>query len=307
VVQSLLTGTDGFARMNFRVHTHRYEGRSQLHDALEWPNMRIERRSLNADVLRPVTCTCTSVAVALAGRTLLRWSETGAGQRAVAVQPGLASIHPVGFEETEVEIVYPVEYLHIFLAPSAIGTSALADYDVDPARAEVVRAAGVSDPLLKEVAASLHAIVGRPPEPTDRLFIDGASSLLAAHLVSRYSRARPRLSAIPQGLAYDRLRRVIDLVEARFAEEIGLNELAAEACLSPFHFSRLFQKATGLSPHRYVTERRVREAKSKLAQGRLSLVEIALESGFGSQGNFNRIFRKHTGLTPGQFRSQQRS
>jgi AraC family transcriptional regulator len=51
----------------------------------------------------------------------------------------------------------------------------------------------------------------------------------------------------------------------------------------------------------------VREARSKLAQGRLSLVEIALESGFGSQGNFNRIFRKHTGVTPGQFRSQQRS
>jgi AraC family transcriptional regulator len=97
------------------------------------------------------------------------------------------------------------------------------------------------------------------------------------------------------------------LVDCRFAEGIGLDELAAEACLSPFHFSRLFQKATGLSPHRCVTERRVREAKSKLAKGRLSLVEIALESGFGSQGNFNRIFRKHTGLTPGEFRSQQRS
>ena len=107
-------------------------------------------------------------------------------------------------------------------------------------------------------------------------------------------------------LSYQKLTRVLDLVECRFAGEIGLDELAAEACLSPFHFSRLFQKATGLSPHRYVTERRVREAKSKLAEGRLSLVEIALESGFGSQGNFNRIFRKRTGLTPGQFRSQRR-
>jgi len=100
---------------------------------------------------------------------------------------------------------------------------------------------------------------------------------------------------------------VLDLVDDRFASDISLDDLAAEACLSPFHFSRLFRKATGLSPHRYVTERRVREAKAKLTEGRLSLVEIALESGFGSQGSFNRIFRKHTGLTPGRFRAERRS
>ena len=293
--------------MDIQVHTERYEGLSQLHSALEWPNMRIERRSLTAGVLRPVTCSCTSIAVALSGRTLIRWSETGAGQRAVAIQPGLASIHPVGFEETEVEIVSPVEILQIFLAPSIIGTSSLADHDVEPARAEVIRAAGVSDPLLKEIAAALDVIVSRRPEPTDRLFIDGASYLLAAHLVARHSISAQRPAPRTPSLSYEKLKRVLDLIDGRFAEEVGLDELAAEACLSPFHFSRLFQKATGLSPHRYVTERRVREAKSKLAQGRLSLVEIALESGFGSQGNFNRIFRKHTGLTPGQFRRQQRS
>ena len=43
-----------------------------------------------------------------------------------------------------------------------------------------------------------------------------------------------------------------------------------------------------------------------LAQGRLSLAEIALETGFGSQGNFNRIFRRRTGQTPGEFRKQNR-
>ena len=146
--------------MDIQVHTERYEGLSQLHSALEWPNMRIERRSLTAGVLRPVTCSCTSIAVALSGRTLSRWSETGAGQRAVAIQPGLASIHPVGFEETEVEIVSPVEILQIFLAPSIIGTSSLADHDVEPARAEVIRAAGVSDRPL------MSSSPGGPSRPT---------------------------------------------------------------------------------------------------------------------------------------------
>ena len=292
--------------MTFLVHNHRYEG-GQLHSSLERPNMLIEHRSLNASVLPPVTCTCNAISIALAGRTPVRWKEAGAVRRVVAVQPGIASILPVGFDETETEIVSPLECLYIFLAPSVTAASSLADFDIDPSRAEVVRSPAVSDPLLKEIAASLHSILSRPPEPTDRLFIDGASSMLAAHLVSKYSNVAGRRAPPSPSLSYDKLKRVLDLVDCRFAEEIGLDELAAEACLSPFHFSRLFQNATGLSPHRYVTERRIREAKTKLAEGRLSLVEVALEAGFGSQGNFNRIFRKHTGLTPGEFRSQRRS
>jgi AraC family transcriptional regulator len=285
---------------------HRYERIGQLHSSLEWPSMRIEHRSLNSGVLPSFTSKCSAISVALAGRATVRWTEASGLQRVVTVQPGTVSILPVGFDEREFELVSAVECLHIFLAPSVAGSVALADFDVDPAKAEVVRAPGVSDPLLKEVACALRDLLSRPPEPTDRLFIDGVGSMLSAHLVSKYSNiARHPVSRSPS-LSYQRLTRVMDLVECRFTDAIGLDELAAEACLSPFHFSRLFRKATGLSPYRYVAERRVQEAKSKLAEGRLSLVEIALESGFGSQGNFNRIFRKHTGQTPGDFRKRNR-
>jgi len=130
--------------------------------------------------------------------------------------------------------------------------------------------------------------------------------MLSAYLVSKYSNIAHRVLPHSPGLSYQKLTRVLDLVECRFADAIALEELAAEACLSPFHFSRLFQKATGLSPHQYVAERRLQEAKRMLAQGRLSLAEIALETGFGSQGNFNRIFRRRTGQTPGEFRKQNR-
>ena len=290
--------------MTFLVHNHRYE-KSQLHSFLERPTIRIEHRSLDSVVLPPVTCTCNAISIALAGRTPVRWKEAGSVRKVVAVQPGIASILPVGFDETETEIVSPLECLYIFLAPLATAASCLADFDLDPSRAELVRTPAASDPLLKEVAAALHGIISRPPEPTDRLFIDSAGAMLAAHLVSKYSNITQHAAPTPS-LSYQKLKRVLDLIEIRFADEIGLDELAAEACLSPFHFSRLFQKATGLSPHRYLTERRVREAKSKLEEGRLSLVEIALESGFGSQGNLNRVFRRRTGLTPGQFRSQRR-
>ena len=57
-----------------------------------------------------------------------------------------------------------------------------------------------------------------------------------------------------------------------------------------------------MSPHRYVTDRRVQAARHELARDRLSLVEIALAFGFGSQANFTRVFRKAASLTPGQYR-----
>lgn len=291
--------------MAFPVHIHRYEGSGQLHPPLDWPTMRIEHRLLRPGFLRPVTCTCTTVSVALAGRALARWKD--GAFRPVAVRPGIATLQPVGLEETEVEITAPVESLLIFLAPSLTASSALADFDIDPARVELVRTAGISDPLLIEVATALRDMSCRPHEPTDQLFAEGASSMLAAHLVARYSNICLRATMRVPSLSDRKLKRVIELVESRFTEAISLNELAAETCLSPFHFARLFQQATGLPPHRYITERRVQDAKAKLAEGRLSLVEIALESGFGSQGNFSRSFRKHTGLTPGQFRALRRN
>lgn len=293
--------------MTFLAHNHRYEGSSELLGSLETPNLLIEHRSFKPDVLPSDICAYTTIFVALAGRTSVRWKRDGTVQKTVSVQPGVVGVMPLGFEETEIEVVSPVECLHIFLAPSATGHSALTDFDADPAKIEVVRCPRAADPLLQATAVALLDVMSRPPEASDRLFVEGASAMLAAHLVSKYSNIAQRRAPPPPSLSYDKLKRVLDLVDDRWAEAIGLDELAAEACLSPFHFARLFQKATGLSPHRYVTERRVREAKAKLAEGRLSLVEIALESGFGSQGNFNRIFRKHTGLTPGQFRIKQRS
>src|SRR4051812_39479037 len=157
---------------------------------------------------------------------------------------------PLGFEEAEVEIGARVENVHIFLAPSVTGHSSLHDYDADPAKTEIVRYKGMSDPLLKEIASSLLGVVSRPAEASDKLFVESASAMIAAHLVSKYSNIAGRRAPLSPALSYEKLKRVLDLVDCRFAEAIGLDELAAEACLSPFHFSRLFQKATGLSPHR---------------------------------------------------------
>ncbi|WP_049746748.1 helix-turn-helix domain-containing protein [Mycolicibacterium goodii] len=97
---------------------------------------------------------------------------------------------------------------------------------------------------------------------------------------------------------------MLDFIDGNLFESLSLSQLAAEACLSPFHFARLFKEATGSSPQRYVTDRRVEAAKAALASEQSSLMDIAVEQGFGSLDNFIRVFRKSTGETPARYRRQ---
>ena len=85
-----------------------------------------------------------------------------------------------------------------------------------------------------------------------------------------------------------------------------LDELAAAACLSPFHFARAFQRTTGKTPYAYLLERRIARAKDRLSHSSLSLVEIAQETGFATQSGFTRAFTKATGIPPGRFRIERR-
>jgi AraC family transcriptional regulator len=98
------------------------------------------------------------------------------------------------------------------------------------------------------------------------------------------------------------LRRVLAYVEEHLAEEIAVADLANVACLSIFHFTRAFAAATGVPPHRYVSQRRLENAKAMIAMGRASLDEIALDSRFSSQSSFTRAFRRAIGKTPAEYR-----
>lgn len=218
------------------------------------------------------------------------------------IQPGIACILPKGVEESESANTSPLECLHINLPETLIAYSALADYGIDPAKAELAYVGGLRDQTLYQMAIACNSVLGRPAEPTDRLFLDGMQAALAGYLLGTYAIDRWRPPARLPELDSRRFKRVFDYIESFLTEDIRLADLADEACLSEFHFSRLFREVTGLSPHRYVIFRRVQEAQKRLERIKMSLVEIALETGFGSQANFFRVFRKSTGLTPGQYR-----
>jgi len=104
------------------------------------------------------------------------------------------------------------------------------------------------------------------------------------------------------GLRVSCQRRVLDYIEAHLTEEIGLDQLAQEAGLSPNHFSKAFKTSLGVPPWRYVTERRIHRAKKLLLDGSSSITEIAHDLGFSSHSHFTDVFRKATGKPPSHFR-----
>ncbi|ACB95108.1 helix-turn-helix domain-containing protein [Beijerinckia indica] len=274
---------------------------SERLDQAEWSSLRIERRHLEAGAQTALPTECTEIVLMLAGRAGV--SRTGNGETQDTLgRPGMSWIVPSGTQESRIELFGSMECLHLFLPATLIDHSALADYDIDPAKAQIAYAGGLSDPMLLQIGLTFRSLLDRPSQPTDRLIVDGMQAVLAGHLLGSYGVQQWRSTARAPSLDPRRLKRVLDFIEARLATDIALDDLAAEACLSPFHFSRLFKDATGLSPHRYVTDRRVQAARDKLALRHSSLIEIALDTGFGSQANFIRVFRKATGLTPGQYR-----
>jgi AraC family transcriptional regulator len=91
-------------------------------------------------------------------------------------------------------------------------------------------------------------------------------------------------------------------MEEHLGESLHIERLASAVHISPFHFARLFKRATGLPPHAYLMRRRIERAKELLSKGGLPLVHVAAHVGFQTQGHFTEVFRRHAGLTPRRFR-----
>lgn len=103
-----------------------------------------------------------------------------------------------------------------------------------------------------------------------------------------------------------RMQRAAQHVRLHLSENIRLEDMAAAAGLSAFHFSRMFKKTTGLTPHRYLMNARLEKAKALLRECERSLTEIAAECGFWDQSHMSKVFRRLAGISPVQYRDNSR-
>lgn len=110
------------------------------------------------------------------------------------------------------------------------------------------------------------------------------------------------LTSIKGGLAPWAKRRCLELMNARLSEDISLDELAAEAQLSPYHFARMFKQSLGVPPRVYLTRLRVEKACELLEKTSLPITEIAFEVGYSSNQVLARVFLKHRHMSPSNYR-----
>jgi AraC-like DNA-binding protein len=134
--------------------------------------------------------------------------------------------------------------------------------------------------------------------PRGRLYIESLATALTLALLPGANKA------LGPGHRDPRIRRALDWLHTNLADDLSIDDLAAQACLSRFHFTRLFTSELGRSPYRYLLERRLDLARSLLAQTAMPVAEVARRSGFKSAAHFARMFARETGATPGQYRQR---
>lgn len=200
------------------------------------------------------------------------------------------------------------EFLEIYLKPTLFVQAAYESVDLEGL--EIVPQPSIRDPLIQQIGLSLKAelesTVGDSSEMNgmgSRLLAESASTLLAVHLIKQYSAQKPVFREYTGGLPKHKLQVAIDYIQAHLSEDISLETLAQEVGMSMHHFARLFKQSSGYSPYQYVIKCRIEQAKMLLLQRQLSIADVALAVGFGSQSHLTQYFKRFVGITPRQFLS----
>ena len=154
----------------------------------------------------------------------------------------------------------------------------------------------ISDDCLAQQLLKLHIALEDQQIPT----VERESRLWwsLARLILGYADAPPATAEVkPERRCVKKVR---DFIEAHYADDISLPQLAALVNLTPCYLLRLFTKTTGLPPHAYLTYVRLRQAKQLLAHG-CPIAAAAYQTGFTDQSHMTKRFKRAFGITPGQY------
>jgi AraC family transcriptional regulator len=157
------------------------------------------------------------------------------------------------------------------------------------------------DLVVAQITKSILPFLGRS-DALSVLALDQFSLILGAHLIQQYGVFQKSARPSNGGLAPWQKRRASELLHENMHGRIRLSEIAHECGLSVSHFARSFKTSFGISTHRWLIQHRIEHAKQLMSQTTMSLIDIAIRSGFNDQAAFTRTFHQLAGVSPGRWR-----
>ncbi|PDT33395.1 MULTISPECIES: AraC family transcriptional regulator [Sinorhizobium] len=225
--------------------------------------------------------------------------RSGGRRHASRTRPGTITLIPEG-HDGRWDIAGPIEVSHVYFPQERLQASA--DLLAGGKRVELIGRVGFEDPSAARILELLSR-EARLDDPSSRLFVEQAIDLLCLQLVRGHSSFSALTVEEPRGgLADWQVKRVTAYMREHLEEEIGLDELAATVNLSRFHFCTAFRRATGQTPHQWLVNLRIAQARQLLAMPELPVTEIALSVGYQTPSAFAAAFRKVTATTPTEYR-----
>lgn len=237
--------------------------------------------------------------------------ETDAGR--FELVPGSVLLLNDGEEyEVTVDALQPVETFCFFFARGFVedawraavsGSAELLD-DPRPRAVAFAEKVQFDTPLVDELRKA-HARM-RSGEDFDESFWNAAQELVRVQcdLDSRVARL-PALRAATREELARRVGVATAFLHASLDRNVSIEEAARVACLSPFHFHRLFSAFHGITPHRYLTKLRLERARALLRHADREVADVAADCGFESTTSFTTLFKRTFGTTPGAIRKNE--
>lgn len=223
----------------------------------------------------------------------------------VDLRPRMLGIVPVD-RDSDWQLRGSPDILTVYLRRCMVERVAAEWLQIDSRRSELIPRLAFNDPMLEQLGLQLLSAARRGDGSDDGLYADQVARLFAAHLLREHSTAaRARADSRPDAtLSSCRMRHVQDLIESSLHSDLGLARLAAEAGVGEHAFTVAFTRAFGVTPHRYVVQRRIERAKELLRGTDMAVVDVAIETGFASQSHLAATFKRVVGVTPSAYRGE---
>ena len=228
--------------------------------------------------------------------------ERRSGQSVVrgTFRPGAMIIIPAG-SSSRWDIPKPVDVVQLYLPPTTL--ERVASEAAAAAPADLLERTAHPDPVTSRLLLSAtDGLEGNGA--LDAMFRHQLIDLLATRLLAAHTSAPATVQPAIGGLSPKVLLRAIERLRSDSDADVSLAALATDAGLSRFHFCRAFKESTGLSPHAWLRQYRLKQAMNMLRDADTSIVSVAVELGYTSQTAFAAAFRRLTGETPSDWRRQ---